>query len=48
MSSSLNPLIAEKLEEFSLRWRRLILMRGLAEGLVTLDSFVGVRSVPAP
>ncbi len=36
MSSSLNPLIAEKLEEFSERWRSLILMRGVAEGLVAL------------
>ena len=45
MSSSLNPLIAEKLEEFSLRWRRLILMRGLAEGLVTLLACVTVIAI---
>lgn len=45
MSSSLNPLIAEKLEEFSQRWRRLILFRGLAEGLVTLLASVTLVAV---
>jgi hypothetical protein len=36
MSTELNPVIREKIEAFGRRWRGMILLRGLCEGVITL------------
>ncbi|MGV3754128.1 MAG: hypothetical protein ACO1QS_01950, partial [Verrucomicrobiota bacterium] len=44
MSTQLSPVIVQKLEAFSRRWRKLVLTRGAAEGVV---SFLGGMTVVA-
>jgi hypothetical protein len=44
MSTQLSPVIVQKLEAFSRRWRRLVLLRGAAEGVV---AFLGSMTVVA-